>query len=209
MGSNNTFGETNFNHNIMRHKRIMICGSSGTGKTTLAKHISESYGLPYINTSAKKVWREFGFISHVHAHTQSILNVNVGMRYQLAILEQRFKALEGQSNYVTDRSFVDNITYVLMGLSHSITSCEIEDFLIRCITGMAKCDLLLFVRWTSDIILEDDSNRIINRYYQAMVDKVMEWIIFSDFTPVRCPIFEIKTWDFELKKEAVKKCLEL
>lgn len=208
MGSDNTFGEINFNPNTMDKKRIMICGASGTGKTTLANHISELYELPFISTSAKAVWRDFGFKSHAGAHTRSVLDKGIGMEYQMSILEQRYKVLQGEQ-FVTDRSFVDNATYMLMELGHLVTNCEIEDFLGLCSKGMSKCDLLIFIRWTKDIIFEDDSNRIMNNYYQAMVDKIMEWVIYSNMIKMAyCPVKEITMWDFETRIKLVDEWLK-
>lgn len=204
MGSDNTFGEINFNPDIMNKKRIMICGTSGTGKTTLANHISELYELPFISTSAKAVWRDFGFKSHAGAHTRSVLDKGIGMEYQMSILEQRYKALQGEQ-FVTDRSFVDNATYMLMELGHLVTNSEVEDFLKYCSKGMSKCDLLIFIRWTKDIVLEDDNNRIVNNYYQAMVDKIMEWVLYSGYitNPYNTKVKEITMWDFETRIKLV------
>jgi len=50
------------------HKRIMITGASGVGKTTLASHISEQYDLPFVTSSAKAIWPRFGFKNHQEAH---------------------------------------------------------------------------------------------------------------------------------------------
>jgi len=190
------------------NKKIMICGASGTGKTTLAKHISEEYGIPYIDTSAKNIWPKFGFENHKDAHTKSTLNKELGMKYQFTILKERGKLLRG-SSFVTDRSFIDNATYMMMGLGHMLSDCDVESFFNECMRGMLSCDLLLFIRWGKDIELKDDKNRIINTYYQAMVDRVMEWVVFSNDITMTCPVGEIKVWDFETRKKLVKGWLEL
>jgi len=190
-------------------KKIMICGASGTGKTTLAHHISEEYGIPFIDTSAKKLWPEFGFKNHMDVRTKSLLDTKLGIQYQFEVLIQRSNLLKKDS-FVSDRSFVDNVTYMLMDLGHSLLNCEIEDFIRMGNLNMVKCDMLIFIRWTDDIVLQDDKNRIMNKYYQAMVDKVMEWVIFSnEITMTHCPVYELKIWDFETRKKVIKKCLEL
>lgn len=186
-------------------KRIMICGASGTGKTALAKHISELYELPFVSTSAKKLWKDFGFVSHKDVRIKSFSDSKLGMEYQTEILLERGNILRYHDKFVTDRSFVDNVVYMLMDLSHTITNGEVEDFLRLCRMGMVKCDLLIFIRWTDDIVFQDDKNRITNRYYQAMVDKIIEWILYSGYItdPVVTKVKEIDMWDFESRIKLV------
>lgn len=177
------------------HKRLMITGASGVGKTTLARHISEAYDIPFITSSAKAVWPSFGFKNHLQAHEESIKNKHVGVQYQWAILKQRLDTLKGH-NYITDRSPIDNMAYIMMQLGFGLTECETLDFISECSKGMMLCDGLIFIRWNGEIELENDHNRIVNPFFQAYTDAIIEWII-NDLVVFRvCPILELTQWDF-------------
>jgi len=182
-------------------KKIMICGASGTGKTTLAKHISELYELPYVTTSASQLWPKYGFNSHKEALRKCLSDPSMGFIYQLDILTNRRAKLDSLSNYVTDRSYVDNITYILLQMGHGITQGNLEIFLNECQIAMREVNGLIFLRWNLDIDFEDNGKRILNRVYHEMVDNTMRWIL--DSRMALCPLLELNMWDFETRIELV------
>jgi len=182
-------------------KKIMICGASGTGKTTLAKHISELYELPYVTTSASQLWPKYGFNSHKEALRKCLSDPSMGFIYQLDILTNRRAKLDSLSNYVTDRSYVDNITYILLQMGHGITQGNLEIFLNECQIAMREVNGLIFLRWNLDIDFEDNGKRILNRVYHEMVDNTMRWIL--DSRMALCPLLELNMWDFETRTELV------
>ena len=187
-------------------KKIMICGASGTGKTTLAQHMAELYELPYVTTSASQLWKKYGFDSHKDALSQCLANPSIGFRYQLDILTNRKAKLSNLSNYVTDRSYVDNITYILLQLGHGITQGNLGILLHECHVAMQGVDGLIFLRWNKDIILENNGKRVMNRIYHEMVDNTMVWVLNSKM--VICPILELPMWDFETRIELVDKWIK-
>lgn len=184
-------------------KKIMICGASGTGKTTLAKHMSELYELPYITTSASQLWEQYGFTSHQDALNKCLADPSLGVRYQLEILTNRKVILRDLPSYITDRSYIDNITYILLQMGHGITQGNLEIFLTDSRIAMQDVDGLIFLRWNTQIDLEDNGKRIMNRMYHEMVDNTMSWILDSRMSI--CPILEIPMWDFETRIKLVHK----
>ena len=188
-------------------KKIMICGASGTGKTTLAKHMSELYEIPYVTTSAKAVWPKFGFKNHEDAIRQSAIDPKIGYDYQVKILQNRAITLAGEA-YVTDRSFIDNITYMLLSVGHAITTCETEDFIDICSEKMKGIDGVIYLKWGYDILLEDDGNRVKNPYYQVMVDRIISHIIEDNLILIPCPILTLNMWHFSLRIQLVDKWLK-
>lgn len=184
------------------NKRIMICGASGTGKTTLAEHISELYELPFVSTSAKEVWPKFGFKDHAESHRISTSDPVIGIKYQNEILARRIKALQIDS-YITDRSLIDNMAYLMLELGHSLSCCETSDFIYECNMAMEKCDGLIYLKWVPEIILEDDGFRIQNPYYQDMVDNIISWVINGSMLDLTCPVLTLDFWDFEKRIKIV------
>lgn len=184
----------------------MICGASGTGKTTLAKHISELYELSYISTSASQIWDKFGFTSHGDALRKSLNDPGLGLRYQLEVLLNRRQTLKGVPNYIADRSYVDNATYALLQIGYGIAEGNLEIFLNECKVAMGGVDGLIFLRWNLDIKLEDNGHRIMNRIYHEMVDNTMRWVLTSSMAI--CPFLELTMWDFETRIELVDKWIK-
>lgn len=194
----------------MTKERIMICGASGSGKTTLAYYISSNYGLPYINTSASRIWPRFGFSSHADSIDKSRQDPGLGHRYQMEILKQRINALKNQRKYVTDRSFVDLITYIIMSLGHGLEESQIQTIVNTCREYMSEVDGLIFTRWCNNTVLEINEHRVSNTYYQIMTDQVMNWVVRGsmNLVPHCVPILEINTWDLDERYELIKLWLE-
>ena len=180
-------------------KRIMICGASGTGKTTLAKHISELYGLEYVNTSASKLWDKYGFKSHADALKGSMLDKDLGFKYQWDILRARRREVQDLMAYITDRSFIDNLTYIMLQMGSQLCQDDIENLVEIAREGMSNVDGLIFIEFSDDVVLEDNGKRIINAYYQQMVNAVMKWVISEVKMDVDIEILTINQWDFETR----------
>lgn len=88
-------------------RKIGICGSHGTGKTTLAKRLSEETGLPLIIEQARIVAEQ--------------LNINIrdlepksreGFLFQYGCLNYQIKEEQARwLGFVSDRTTIDNAAY--------------------------------------------------------------------------------------------------
>jgi len=141
----------------------------------------------------------FGFKSHAGALAACLNDYDLGLQYQKAVLKNRKTKLRWESKYITDRSFVDNATYIMLQLAHALSYENNDALLIECSNGMVGVDGLIFLRWNADIILEDNGHRIMNRLYHEMVDNVMAWVVRSKIMPHECKMLELYTWDFETR----------
>ena len=186
-------------------KKIFITGPSGIGKTTLAKYISGVYNIPYISTSASKLWGEFNFKSHVEAHTKSILDPKLGLAYQEAIMRDRAISLKGNS-WVTDRSPIDNIAYMLLTLSHQLSVHETIVFIREALKMLGGCSGIIHLQSCEQPSIENNGKRILNPFYQLMVDSIIAMVIENTCFQVK--ILKIKTWDLEERKKLVKNWIE-
>lgn len=185
-------------------KRITITGASGTGKTTLAKHISFKYDIPFITSSAREVWPLYGFKNHRDALEKCLAEPFLGFRYQKAIWERRHKMFDKQFFFVTDRSPVDNFAYFM--LQQGYYSKENNDEMFsRCLMDYESIDVIIFVRFVDDMEIEDNGRRITDIRYQRMVDAVIETVLRKDFAKFNTTkdIIELKTWDFNERIEII------
>lgn len=179
-------------------ERIFITGVSGVGKTTLAKWIAEEYGLEYISTSASKLWPQFGFKNHADALKKSMINPILGYQYQMAIYQERVKALAYKDSFVTDRSPIDNLVYFLLqqGYYNEHDTLEMIDFCRKSYVEFQGKTFHLQI--PEGFSVEDNGRRIVNLPYQKLVESVMNSIISEYFNGPE--IWAIKSWYFEVKK---------
>lgn len=186
-----------------KYKRIFITGASGTGKTIMAKKISEHFNLPFISTSASVVWPKFGFKDHKSAHKHSCYDPRVGNQYQHAVLRQRVDALKGKEFFISDRSPFDNYAYYLMQIGYLNGKFENRVFRGMCEDNLTLADALVFLRYPDDLRLQDNGKRILNPDFQMMVDSIINLVV-NRLINHNMPVLEIKTWDIEEKEFQIK-----
>jgi len=188
-------------------KRIFITGPSGMGKTTLAEYIEEKHGIPFISTSARKLWSTYGFKDHEQAHQLSVLNPSKGFNYQLDVLNDRTEALIKSDTWVCDRSPIDNFVYFMVSIAPLITGAETKAFLSKVRALMSIGTHLIITPYSEDIQLTD--HRIKNRYYHMMTNKLMDWALWD-------PIIEasriekrliLAKWDLRERKRLIDQWL--
>ncbi|RPF49621.1 AAA domain-containing protein [Thermodesulfitimonas autotrophica] len=88
--------------------RIAITGAHGTGKTTLARALSEELGLPLITERARLVARQM----EVKTCEELFRNPDLAREFQERVLEEQIRAqLAHPQGFVSDRCTLDCIAY--------------------------------------------------------------------------------------------------
>lgn len=90
--------------------KIAFTGAGGTGKTTMAKHVSETWRIPYVGSVAREVAAEMGISSE---NEQNHMTEGALFEYQQAIYLRRKANLTKYTHFVTDRLALDNYVYAL------------------------------------------------------------------------------------------------
>ena len=105
--------------------KIGICGAHGTGKTTLARIISEQYDLPIISQLMRNFWQEYGVMDFEK------LPKDVRTTFQKESLLRQIDAEDSTDNFVTDRTVLDQIAYTKMSSNMSGVDLAIYEQLCR------------------------------------------------------------------------------
>lgn len=200
--------------------KVAFSGTSGAGKTTLVQFVNEELGLSWINGSAgqmKKNWQkmklieEYGYPGGGHSAVikYSALNPEYGLENQIMLRDARHKAIQVNSNFVTDRSPVDNISYFILQVSYLFSDKVTEEFYEKCLEAFQELTHVILVRAVQPAEIERNGSRVDNRYFQRSVDQIFKyWLDRMIQDSVSGPeILEIDFWDLEERKATVKKFL--
>ena len=172
--------------------KIQLTGCSGVGKTTLAKYISQEYDIPFVSGSYSDLVPQTKNEKHADMITK---DPKLIYEQDHQVLNLRHKQLAKLYNFVTDRSYIDSIAYLINKLSIQIKSCDIEHFITTCETLLEReCTHLIFIPFTVKFLneweIEDNNKRVLNGYYQFQISQLIFGILgMFSFRPSN-----VKTW---------------
>jgi len=159
--------------------KIFISGVSGTGKTTLAKYISQRFRIPFVEGSSKVLWEKHKIDCHLDIVRRSILTPKWGIEFQEELLAYRKELIVGLDSFVTDRSPLDNMVYFLLQNAPYVNTDDTEVYFNDCIETYPDYYTQIFLDFNSEdnMIWERDGIRIDNIPYQDMVNTIFMYII--------------------------------
>ncbi len=152
--------------------RIALCGSSSTGKTTLVNCLLQdpaiqSLHLKTIDVDARSILRSMG-------------NKNIDMLtpaqsrvFQKRYINEKIKIEENETNYITQRSFVDAAAYWTVRDSANGDPFENKEIIQLCSSCAQRYDLHIFLPF-GQIPIEDDGYRSHNIKQYEDVSKAIE-----------------------------------
>ena len=163
--------------------KVMFAGASGTGKTTLAKRVSDMLSIPFVSGSYSDLVPETKSLKHVDMITEGWVIMKEKDERLLSLRSQLFSS---QFEFVSDRSYIDNIAYYILKLSQHVSNEEVSVFMEKALSFLEKdCNKLIFIPFSHQMIniwqVEDNNKRITNGFFQHMVSLIMEDIIRNSF----------------------------
>lgn len=132
--------------------RVYFIGAHSTGKTTLARYVSEHWNLPFLNEIARTV------LAEKELSLDSLrTNIQIVNEYQKEIFLRQFEEENKHPNFVSDRSF-DNLAY--MAQHSTVLSNYIQDKrLIDYVENLRKPDVVMFFVRPSKATMRNDGVR--------------------------------------------------
>lgn len=133
--------------------KIAIMGASGTGKTTLAKLISEKYNIPYLEKKSPKIFDEI-----IENKKEPLVDKKNNALYMLSNCICRLNSQLSNESYVADRSVLDSYMYISLDFDFSFKQ-DILDFLIYSIQNNPY-DLIIFIPKEFELSIEETKPRL-------------------------------------------------
>lgn len=194
--------------------RLFISGVSGIGKTTLAQRVSQEYDIPFIVGSTKMIWHKYGIKSHKEIISMCINQPKIGYQFQMEIIDYRLEMMQTHKEFVTDRSPVDNVVYMLTQMGHTLTEDEFYSYLEKAkiaynnFEDVKHLHLAANYNTLNSLAIEDDNMRISSRYFQLTINSVFEMVIKGNWLDIRQKDLQyIDTWDWSTRMTAVQQLL--
>ena len=164
--------------------KIVISGSAGIGKTTLAKKISSIMGYTYIPDQMDVVLRKNGFSSPKE------LNNKESVILRLRALKLKIDKESKEENFVSDKGVIDYYAYWLIWCFKNATDVQNRTF-IRNVRGHLKNYDLVIIPKFGRFKIKDNKIRETDINYQYKIHSLIKEL-YHNFK------IKIKEYDFNL-----------
>lgn len=159
--------------------KIQLTGCSGVGKTTLSKWLAKELDIEFISGSYSDLVPQTRNEKHSDMITK---DPKIIYQQDYQVMNLRHKQLAFEDRFITDRSYVDSIAYLINKLSVHIRQCDIEAFIGNCEALLSlECTHLIFIPFSLKFLnnwdIEDNNKRILNGYYQFQISQLIYGIL--------------------------------
>lgn len=153
--------------------RLAFCGASGTGKSTLAEAIARELSLPICPTGSREVAKAMGFDS-----PYDVDKAGKRAEFQERLLREKIAWESHRDGFVTDRSYLDNLSYTFM---HAKPLAMEPEFVGRAFDAMAVYTHLVFCPLGAFQDTGDDPARVHDaKYHRTYEDYLVKLMQGSD-----------------------------
>lgn len=181
----------------MKPLRVALVGTSGTGKSSLSKHIAEKMNIPHIAEQARVVSRDMGTTLRDMRYRDPFL-------FQRKVLEYQFKMEEdfSKTGFIADRSIFDPLVYLMRFTEPTPKLVAKYKSIIFNYYSDHPYTHIFFLR-PGEFDPPDDGVRSLDRLYRYQVDGMFLMFLNSFSIP-----YQVVTGSIEERYEKVKAIIE-
>jgi predicted ATPase len=152
----------------VRGLRVAFAGASGTGKTSLARYVADTYQIAMNPIGSRQVAAAMGFAS-----PYDVDKAGKRAEFQRRLLEEKYTWEKQNDAFVTDRTVADNLTYTALHDVYSIDE-QTTDWVAR---GLAHYTHVFFCTMSSFFNLGNDPMRVQTRAYHEVFERCLMGIL--------------------------------
>lgn len=148
--------------------RLAFAGASGTGKTTIARRVSEILGLPLNPVGSRTVARSMGF-----ENPYDVDKAGKRAEFQRRLVAEKMAWEGDREAFVSDRTTIDNLCYTVL---HDISAIN-QDLLNQVQAGMDRYTHVVFFPVESFCNTGGDAHRVQERTYHDIYEIVLSGLL--------------------------------
>jgi len=151
--------------------RIGFTGASGVGKSTLARWISETYGIPINPVGSRSVAKAMGFES-----PYDVDRAGKRAEFQRRLQGEKIAWEMAHESFVTDRTTLDELAYTTI---HDVETAASANYYSAALAHMARYHHVFYLNVRDFCSLDGDPKRNSNMHYQYLFDALLRGMIPS------------------------------
>lgn len=173
--------------------RIAFCGASGTGKSTLAKWVSETYRVPMNPVGSRLIAREMGFHS-----PYDVDKAGKRAAFQRRLQLKKVVWEMDHDIFVTDRTTLDDFCYMAL---HEVRAID-DEFLGRAFAHLNRYTHIVYCPLDVFCDPAGDPNRVQDRAYHRVFDMMIQGAL-KDANVERFNFITIADQDLAKRKQQI------
>jgi hypothetical protein len=144
--------------------RIAFTGPSGTGKTTLARAVSERYGIPLCPVGSRSVAEAMGL-----SNPYDVDRLGLRSEFQRRLLGEKASWEARHERFVTDRTQLDNLAYAALHCAKDVDASFYE----ACFMATTRYKAIVHCSLHGFQHLGGDPARVTNPIYHRLFESLL------------------------------------
>jgi predicted ATPase len=178
--------------------RLAFAGASGTGKSTLAEHVSKAFGIPLNPVGSRSVAKAMGF-----DNPYDVDKAGKRAEFQRRLVVEKMAWEAEHESFVVDRTTMDNLAYTLM---HDVAAIDAE-LLKTAVAGLQRYTHIVYCPVGAFCNPGTDPARVKDPTYHKLYDIVIKALLDKYWWSPGTYFQTLGPWSLDERKRSVEKFL--